>query len=273
MSTPDVSALDDQSSAFYRRIDDSTFQPTLHAQGVWREHEQHMGPASGLLAHALETVHPRADLQLCRITYEILGVIAADKTEVHVEVTRPGRTVEMLQARLVIGGRTAIRATGWRLARFDTSSVAAGAPQPLTGPDSWPAWDARQRWPGGYIQSLDFRIAADSEPGHGRAWLRSSKTLIEGEDTSDLVAFTTLVDTANGVADLLDPTEWMFPNTDLTIHYFSAPRFADPAQHWVGIDASVAVGPDGVGLTSSTLHDAYGAVGRAEQILTVRKIG
>lgn len=272
MTTPDVSALDARSSAFYRRIDDRTFQPTLHAQGVWRDHEQHMGPASGLLAHALETVHPRSDLQLCRISYEILGVITADKTEITVEVTRPGRTVEMLQAWLITGGRTAIRATGWRLARFDTTSVAAGAPQPLAGLDSWPAWDATERWPGGYIRSLDFRASPDSEPGHGRAWLRASTSLIDGEDTSDLAAFTALVDTANGVADLLDPTEWMFPNIDLTIHYFRPPRFTDPAQRWVGIDASVAVGPDGAGLTSSTLHDQHGAVGRAEQILTVRKI-
>lgn len=273
MSTPQDPALDTESPAYYRRIDESAFQPTLHAQGVWRAHEQHMGPASGLLAHALQTVHPRPDLQLCRINYEILGVIAGDKTEINVEVVRPGRTVEMLEGRLIIGGRTAIRATGWRLAPFDTSSVIGGAPEPLPGPHDWPTYDAAGRWPGGYIRSLEFRVSSDSTPGHGRAWLRTSKCLIEDEPVSDLVAFTTLVDTANGIVEQLDPAEWMFPNTDLSIHYFRSPCFAEPAQRWVGLDASATIGPGGIGLTSSTLHDHYGAVGRAEQILTVRRLG
>jgi hypothetical protein len=35
--------------------------------------------------------------------------------------------------------------------------------------------------------------------------------------------------------------------------------------------AGVIWGPDGVGLTSSTLHDARGPVGTAEQILTLRR--
>lgn len=273
MSNPDHPEWGPQPQAFYRRIDESTFESTLHAQGVWREYEQHMGPASGLLAHALQTVHPRTDLQLCRISYEILGVIAAGETEVRVEVVKPGRTVEMLQALLNVNGRTAIRATGWRLATFDTSSVAGGGPEPMAGPDDWPDWQDAERWPGGYIQSLDVRMNPDSTEGHGQAWLRTGKSLIEDEPVSDLVAFTALVDTANGIAGRLDPRKWMFPNTDLTIHYFRSPQFLDPGSGWVGLDATAAVGAEGVGLTSTTLHDGYGSVGRAEQILTVRQHG
>ena len=46
--------LDPDSSAFYRRIDERTFAPTLHAQGAWREDEQHMAPVSGILTHAID---------------------------------------------------------------------------------------------------------------------------------------------------------------------------------------------------------------------------
>jgi hypothetical protein len=38
----------------------------------------------------------------------------------------------------------------------------------------------------------------------------------------------------------------------------------------VGFDTQVTFGREGVGLTSTTLHDESGAVGRAEQILTLR---
>jgi len=40
----------------------------------------------------------------------------------------------------------------------------------------------------------------------------------------------------------------------------------------VGLDTTVVFGTGGVGLTSSTLHDVEGALGRCEQILTVRRL-
>jgi hypothetical protein len=35
-------------TAYYRRLDAERFQPTVHAQGAWNDHEQHMAPVSGL---------------------------------------------------------------------------------------------------------------------------------------------------------------------------------------------------------------------------------
>lgn len=258
--------------SYYRRTGQNRFEPTRHTQGAWRETEQHMGPASGLLAYALETVHPRDDLQLCRISYEILGVISREPLEIEVDVVRPGRTIEMLEARMIINGRPAIRATGWRLATSDTSAVAAGLPDPMPGPQHWPTWDVGDLWAGGYIDTVEFRVDPASVPGRSRAWLRTPVSLVEGEQASDLVTFTTLVDTANGVAAREHPKAWAFPNVDLTIHYFRTPALPDPDQRWIGLDSLATWGPDGIGVTSSTLYDPSGAVGRAEQILTLRRL-
>lgn len=63
------------------------------------------------------------------------------------------------------------------------------------------------------------------------------------------------------------PTEWMFPNVDLTIHLHRQPE-----GRWTGLDTTVVFGPTGQGLTSTVLHDVNGPVGRAEQILTVRPL-
>jgi len=260
-------------ASYYRRIGGNRFEPTHHTQGAWRENEQHMGPAAGLLAYAIETVFPRDDLQLCRVSYEILGVINAEPLEVEVEVVRPGRTIELVEAWMIINGRAAIRAAGWRLATADTSMVTGGVPDPMPGPDPWPAWDAENFWTGGYIDSLDIRVDPASVPGRSRAWLRTDLNLVDGEQASDLVAYTTLVDTANGIAARRHPREWAFPNIDLTIHYFRTPRFSDPDDRWVGLDTGSTWGPDGIGLTSTTLYDPCGAVGRAEQILTLRPLG
>lgn len=259
-------------ASYYRRTGADTFEPTQHAQGVWRPTEQHMGPASGLIAHALTTVHPRDDLQLARIAFEIYGVIQFGPTRVTVEVIRPGRTIELLEARLETAGRTAIRATAWRLVTGDTGALAGGAAAPMPTPEDWQPWQLSDRWAGGYIASLDARVAPDARPGARRVWVRTDVDLIEGEPVSDLAAFTTLVDTANGIGARVSPAEVMFPNTDLTIHYFRTPSFTG-AQKWVGFDTRGVFGPDGIGLTSSALFDARGEVGRAEQILTVRPRG
>ena len=61
--------------SYYRALGEDSFESTIHTQGAWNDHEQHMAPVAGLLAYALENCSPRADMRLARISYDILGVI------------------------------------------------------------------------------------------------------------------------------------------------------------------------------------------------------
>jgi hypothetical protein len=56
-----------------------------------------------------------------------------------------------------------------------------------------------------------------------------------------------------------------FPNVDLTAHLFRAPR-----GEWLGFDTTVTFSADGLGLTSTVLHDVHGPIGTMAQMLTVR---
>jgi hypothetical protein len=226
-----------------------------------------MGPVSGLIAHAIERHDPRPELALARIGYEILGVIPDFATSVHVETIRPGRTIELVEATLIAGHRQVVRARAWRIARHDTGEVAGGAPASLPPPESYAPWNGSSVWRGDYISSLDIRADPENVPGRGRAWLRTDVTLIDGLDVSPTAAYLGLVDTANGIAVRQDPRRWMFPNLDITVHLFR-----EPIAGWVGFDTTVVFGADGLGVTSSTLYDVEGAVGRAEQILTIRPL-
>ncbi len=251
--------------SYYQPLGGGLYQPTSHIEGVWNPEEQHMGPVSGLLAHALETHEPREDLVLARISYDILGMIPARPSLIDVHVARPGRTIELVEAAMTVGGRTVVRAQGWRLARHDTAHVAGGQPEPMTPPEQWGPWAGSEIWTGGYFDSLQFRVNPDNVPGRGQIWMRSDTTLLDGVATSPTAAFVALVDTANGFVVRADPQQWAFPNVDLTIHLYREP---DPS--WVGMDTTVTFGANGVGLTSTVLHDVHGPVGRAEQILTIR---
>ena len=104
-----------------------------------------------------------------------------------------------------------------------------------------------------------------AEPGRATFWVRTPLPLVRDEEVSRLASIVGLLDIANGMTVRADPKEVSFPNVDLTAHFFTAPR-----SDWVGFDTSVSFGADGLGLTSSVVHDTEGPIGVSSQCLTVR---
>lgn len=257
--------------SYFERVDDRRYRPTHLTGGAWTEAEQHISPLNGLIVHAVDRfVAARGgdDLVTSRISIDILGVLAIEEFDVDVVVLRPGRTIELLEVTVTAAGRSAVRARVWRMAASDTSGVAGGPSEALTPPHGLSSWPMSELWPGGYIASLDVRPVAPPQPGRTAAWLSTEADLVAGEVSGPLARYVALVDTANGIAVRRHPTEWMFPNLDLTIHLARQPR-----GDWVGLDTTVTFGPDGHGLTTSVLHDLDGPIGQANQILTVRPLG
>jgi len=70
---------------------------------------------------------------------------------------------------------------------------------------------------------------------------------------------------ANGLAVRVDPREVAFPNLGLTAHFF-----AEPTGEWIGFGTTVSIGPTGIGLTHSIIHDRTGPISAVSQIPTVR---
>ncbi len=256
-----------ESEPYYRDLGDGRFAATVHAQGAWNPHEQHMGPVSGILAHSLERFRPRDDLRMARISYDILGLIPDGEFNVVTTMVRPGRTIELVRAELVSGGRTAVMATAWRLQRTDTSAIAGFEDEPMSGPPESATEVNLDEWPGGYIRSIEVRTLQGHAPGHGRAWIRPLHPLVAPGPFTDLVRLIGVADTSNGIATRVDPGPggYAFPNVDLQLHLYR-----EPHGEWLGLQNSVTFGTDGIGLTSTVLCDLSGPFGRAEQILTLR---
>lgn len=251
---------------YFERLDATTFRPTEHVGGAWSTAEQHIAPALGLLAHAVETDRDRRrddGLLLARLSYDILGTVPMEQVEVAVEVRRPGRTIELVEATLTHGGRAVVVLRAWLLQPGDTSAVAGTAQPAVPGPDVTPAWDPTTVWPGGFIASVDLR-RAEQEPGRATFWVRPRVPLLD-EPVSATARAAGLVDIANGMTVRAAPADVAFPNVDLTAHLHRA-----PAGEWLGFDTTVTFGATGLGLTSTVLHDVDGPVGMLAQALTVR---
>lgn len=260
-------------SAYFEYTAPGRYRPTANAGGAWNDGEIHFSPLGGLIVHAIDLHRAERNdgkpdgKELGRVSFDILGFLAADDCEIRVETIRPGRTIELVEATVTIAGRSAVLARAWFIAAIDTTGVVGGEPAPLPSLEFSTSWLMADTWPGGYVASLEIHTCAPPQPGRTTAWLRTSSSLVEGEHSSPHANFIALVDTANGIALRQPPTEWMFPNLDLSIHLHR-----QPVGPWVGLDTTVVFGPAGHGLTSTVLHDEAGAVGRAEQILTIRPI-
>lgn len=253
--------------AYFERLSEKRFRATEHTGGAWDLETQHIAPALGLLAHAVETDRDRRrsdGLVLTRLSYDILGTVPIAEVDIGVEVLRKGRTIELVEAVLGNAGRAAVRLRAWLMEPRDTAVVAGTSHPRIPGPDELEPWDPTTVWRGGFIASVEVR-RHQQEPGRACYWVRSPQPLLADEQVSRLAALTGLLDIANGMTVRAEPTDVLFPNVDLSAHFF-----AQPQGEWLGLDTTVSFGSDGVGLTTSVIHDERGPVGTSSQCLTVR---
>lgn len=253
--------------AYFERLGAHTFRATEHTGGAWDRETQHIAPALGLLAHVVEHDHEvrRSDgLVLTRLSYDILGTVPIAEVDIAVEVLRKGRTIELVEAVMAHAGRPVVRLRAWLMEQRDTSAVAGSGHTRLPPPEELEPWDPTTVWNGGFIATADVR-RHQVEPGRAAIWVRTTQPLLDGEKISRCAAVAGLLDIANGMTVRAAPEDVAFPNVDLTAHFVRP-----PADGWLGLDTTVSFGDDGVGLTTSVLHDDRGPIGTSSQCLTVR---
>ncbi|WP_043807407.1 thioesterase family protein [Rhodococcus triatomae] len=247
------------------------FEPTGHTLSTWSTDMQHGSPPSALLARAVRRCEQRADTRVTRMVIEILGAVPLTEIRVRSWVERPGRRIELVVAELSAeqpdgSWRAVARGTGWRLQTADTAAIAhpADAEMPVrTGTSALPEGTF---WHSGFIDTVDWNwLTPIGAPGTSHAWGRPTPELVQGEPLEPLDRLFLVADTANGVGTKIDPAEWTFLNTDVTVHIFRAPE-----GDWVGVAAETSYGPDGIAMSSGVLHDDCGPVARVTQTVQVR---
>ncbi len=261
--------LPGEPKAYFIEESAGRFRPTGYVAGAWNPAEQHIAPALGVIAHAIEADgqrRGRGHLQLARVSYEILGTLPLEPVDLSVDVLRPGRTIELVEARLSREGRPAVIARAWLAAAYDTAALAGSPLPPIPGPEQTPAWRLGEYWPGQFVRSLELK-RLQAEPGRASGWLSTELELIAGVAVSDTARLLGLVDVANGATPRVAKELASFPNLDLTVHLFRA-----PSGRWLGLDTSVTFGPTGLGVTHSIAHDETGPFGTVMQTLTVRPV-
>lgn len=104
------------------------------------------------------------------------------------------------------------------------------------------------------------------EPGPSVVWMRPTVDLVDGEQISPIQRLMACVDSASGVSAALDPGQWAFLNTELTVHVLRP-----PIGEWLCLQAETALSSGAVGLATSVVYDEQGLVARSSQALLVAK--
>jgi hypothetical protein len=250
--------------------DPGVFVATAHTNGPWGAGLQHAGPPSALALRAVERLPSTLDgqAQVARFTVDILGAVPVADLTVTAAVLRGGRSVELVAAEVVAGGRAILRSQAWRVRRapLDLPRAARGRPDP---PPMRPANASRLKhplWQHGYLQAVEWRFVSGSfdQVGPATVWARQRVPLVAGEEPTPLQRLILLADSGNGLSRMLDLDGWWFINTDLTLHLHR-----QPAGEWMCVRARTFLDDHGGGMAETVLYDENGRLGRGAQALMV----
>jgi hypothetical protein len=247
-------------SFLYEPCGSGGFLPSEHTRGPWDPDAQHGGAPAALIGRALES----PDLRLARVTYDLVRPVPLAELRLETEVVRPGKRVQLVEARLSAGGELVVRALALRVRRGEGPSAGEYVLPPT------PPGQPRARLG---AQTLNFASSASDirfvrggydHPGPATAWVRLAVPVIAGEEPTGIQRALAAADFGNGFSSVLDWDRWAFINPDLTV-YFER----DPVGAWIALDAVTRLHGDGTGLAESVLFDQTGRFGRAVQALLI----
>lgn len=259
---------------FYRRLpsdgDYQRFSATDYTRSNWAPEIQHGSPPLALLTKLIEELSAGSGLRIGRLSLDILGPIPVAPVRVRAWVERPGARIAMMVAEMLADpvhepARTLARVTAWLLAVSDSSDAATDRYSPLAeGPaEPIPAVFANA---GGYFDALSWRPQPTDEQSAAVSWFSPLGHVVDTEPTSGLQRLAAIVDCANGVGAILDPSEFIFMNTDTVVHLHRLPTGTDFA-----LRARASVGSDGIGVTTAEVFDRAGFLGTSAQTILVQR--
>jgi hypothetical protein len=208
--------------------DGDALVPSWLAQGPWNPEHMHGGPVCGALGRAIEACEAPVPMRVARMTVEMTRAVPMAPFRVLAEVTRAGRRIQQIDARIEAEGRVLARATALRVrvgAPDRQAAIPSSDPVPARGAEVPPDPVLRSRFVPGFIRSMDFvRARLPDRVDGGLTWARLKVPLVEGEPTTPFVNLATLCDFASGTGNALDFEHYTSINPDLSLHVLREPR-------------------------------------------------
>lgn len=257
-----------QAEAFFRQLEEDSFEASKWTRGPWSPSHQHAGPPAALMAGRLEAMLP-APFRVVRVSIEIPRPVPIGRLRLERAFRREGNTVKVLTGRLLSEDGKAVL-TAEAVALAEAPLEAAIEPPPMD--EDPPSRGIATRFPffdpeDNYAAAMDVRFTRGRfGDGDVMAWLRMRIPLLEGHPPSPLERVMVAADSGNGVSQRLSTREFTFVNPDLTVTLHR-----HPTGEWIGLGACTHLDPVGIGVADTALYDERGLIGRGVQTLVVRR--
>jgi hypothetical protein len=256
----------DLPDAFYLPLGDNRYRPTRATESPWDRTAQHGGPPAALLAHVIDST-VAGGLRLTRISLDFLGPVPLRDAHVDVAPVKPGRLVQLSEARLVVDGRTAVIARAWHIATGARPPVASepALPPGLPGPAAQRYFPGLDDW--GYGEATEWRFTHGGYdvPGRADVWTRVRIPLVADEPLTGQARALIVADSANGLSALLPMAQWLSIPPGMT-----TTLLREPVGEWTHLACRTDLADDGIGLAHGELSDRDGLIGEVSQPLLVR---
>jgi hypothetical protein len=261
------------SNAAFIPLQNQVFRATDFTRGPWNIQQQHAGPPIALVAHAIQAAADAHGLgHMARLTANLLRPVPIADIEVRVQEDYVGRNTGHFSAVALADGKELIRATALFQREADVAlpEILPGHPLPLAPQPPADSKPERMPFPHdllGYPDLIETRLAAGRMFGGPSAvWFRFRHPLVAGHTPSPYERVAVAADSGNGISAVLDISDYLFVNSDLTINLLRR-----PVGEWICLEARTQLSALGGGLAESALYDEVGLIGRATQSLFVRK--
>ncbi len=249
------------------------FQSTRLSAAEWYPDGQHGGVVSALITRAVERSPSLTPMEVARVTVELYRVVPVTTLEVVVELVRQGKRIQTSEVRIYHGALELARGLVQRLRVTDLDfppafSDPVGLPP---GPEGLPRYSFTDVAPfeeRGVItfgrRAVEIAEASGTfaEPGPATVWFRFSTQLVAGEEISPAQRAVLASDFSNGLSRFADGDDWLFMNSDLSVHLARQPE-----GEWIALDGESIWHRQGRGVATSHLFDQSGPIGRATQTL------
>ncbi|HEY6635376.1 MAG TPA: thioesterase family protein [Acidimicrobiia bacterium] len=252
----------------------SEYRSTPLANAGWYDEGQHGGAfASLIVGHVEASVPTLSTMEIDRVTVEIFRVIPLVDLRIETEVIREGKRIQSVEARTYDPAGTLLSVATiqrLRVAELELPDDAFPPPLQLPRPDEieesvGEAWGVGQVGkPMFHRHAMEIReiFGGFGEKGPGAVWMRLTKPIVAGRETTAAQRAVATADFCNGISRGLDTDQWVFMNPDLTVHLA---RY--PVGEWVGLSAVSGYQRVGRGVSTGTLWDTRGWLGRSTQSL------
>jgi acyl-coenzyme A thioesterase PaaI-like protein len=260
-------------------VENETFVPTEMSRGPWSPDSLHGGPVAALLARALCDLPTAGPMFPARFTLELLRPVALEAMRIETSVVRPGRKVQVLEAKLhrrpdVAPSSETLVARGTLQQIREAPLVLPADLPPVADPalgvpvpeELTPAAASFGSDVAFHSAAVEHRSPKDAFGSNGPAldWIRVVVDLLPGAPLRPFERVVAAADFGNGISGMLPVPTYVFVNPDLSVFLHRL-----PVDEWVGLDAVTRLGTQGTAIAESRLLDRTGSIGRAVQTLII----